>query len=289
MIEPYQGVIYDPACGSGGNVRQFYHVHRKVNHGNKKEVLFNGQSTTATTYKLAKMNLAIRGMPCQLGWCTCGITLIKDQQSWFWTAGSSIMANIHLTKRPGVLQLNWWLNSRWRGYESRQQAMPITGGILRHGEQTSRKRCAWIYFGQWRPPSGGGEKYKIRRKSCQKTGWWSDFCDSTRSMFYTTDYKCDTFGLFKTITRQARTVTLPEETRPIIAKRKGRSTFWELRQLAKPFEKKIQLSFLQTIFRITCQDIPQLQKFFDAFDKRSLKYSILLPRWKLKQRFLISA
>ncbi len=59
MIEPYNGIIYDPACGSGGMFVQsikFIEAH----HGNKKEVAIYGQELTATTYKLAKMNLAIR-------------------------------------------------------------------------------------------------------------------------------------------------------------------------------------------------------------------------------------
>ena len=66
MIEPYQGIIYDPACGSGGMFVQsvkFLESH----HGNKKEVSVYGQEYTNTTYKLAKMNLAIRGISANLG------------------------------------------------------------------------------------------------------------------------------------------------------------------------------------------------------------------------------
>jgi type I restriction enzyme M protein len=66
MIEPYKGIIYDPACGSGGMFVQsikFIEAH----HGNKKEVSIYGQEYTNTTYKLAKMNLAIRGISANLG------------------------------------------------------------------------------------------------------------------------------------------------------------------------------------------------------------------------------
>jgi type I restriction enzyme M protein len=66
MIEPYKGIIYDPACGSGGMFVQsikFIENH----HGNKKEVSIYGQEYTNTTYKLAKMNLAIRGISANLG------------------------------------------------------------------------------------------------------------------------------------------------------------------------------------------------------------------------------
>lgn len=66
MLEPYKGKIYDPACGSGGMFVQsikFIESH----HGNKKDISIYGQEYTATTYKLAKMNLAIRGIVANLG------------------------------------------------------------------------------------------------------------------------------------------------------------------------------------------------------------------------------
>lgn len=66
MIEPYRGKIYDPCCGSGGMFVQsmkFIEAH----HGSKKDISVYGQEYTNTTYKLAKMNLAIRGIACNLG------------------------------------------------------------------------------------------------------------------------------------------------------------------------------------------------------------------------------
>ena len=61
MIEPYKGKIYDPCCGSGGMFVQslkFVESH----HGNTKDISVYGQEFTATTYKLAKMNLAVHGL-----------------------------------------------------------------------------------------------------------------------------------------------------------------------------------------------------------------------------------
>lgn len=66
MIEPYKGKIYDPCCGSGGMFVQsvkFVESH----HGNKKDISIYGQEYTSTTYKLAKMNLAIRSISGNLG------------------------------------------------------------------------------------------------------------------------------------------------------------------------------------------------------------------------------
>ena len=66
LIQPYEGKIYDPCCGSGGMFVQslkFVDDH----HGNRKNVSVYGQEYTKTTYKLAKMNLAIRGISANLG------------------------------------------------------------------------------------------------------------------------------------------------------------------------------------------------------------------------------
>ncbi|MGL5038143.1 MAG: N-6 DNA methylase [Aeromonas sp.] len=66
MLEPYQGKIYDPCCGSGGMFVQslkFVESHQ----GKSKDIAIYGQELTATTYKLAKMNLAVRGLSGNLG------------------------------------------------------------------------------------------------------------------------------------------------------------------------------------------------------------------------------
>jgi len=66
MLEPFRGKIYDPACGSGGmfvQSKKFVESH----HGNAKDIAIYGQEYTGTTYKLAKMNLAIRGIAANLG------------------------------------------------------------------------------------------------------------------------------------------------------------------------------------------------------------------------------
>jgi type I restriction enzyme M protein len=66
MLEPYQGKIYDPCCGSGGMFVQslkFIESHQ----GKSRDIAIYGQELTSTTYKLAKMNLAVRGLSGNLG------------------------------------------------------------------------------------------------------------------------------------------------------------------------------------------------------------------------------
>ena len=66
MIEPFNGKVYDPCCGSGGMFVQsanFVDEHQ----GNINNISVYGQELNATTWRLAKMNLAIRGIEADLG------------------------------------------------------------------------------------------------------------------------------------------------------------------------------------------------------------------------------
>ena len=66
IIEPYQGRVYDPACGSGGMFIQslrFVQEHQ----GNIRNIGIFGQEKNPTTWRLAKMNLAIRSLNGDLG------------------------------------------------------------------------------------------------------------------------------------------------------------------------------------------------------------------------------
>jgi len=66
MIAPYKGRVYDPCCGSGG---MFVQSEKFVKaHGGKiGDISVYGQESNPTTWKLAKMNLAIRGIEANLG------------------------------------------------------------------------------------------------------------------------------------------------------------------------------------------------------------------------------
>lgn len=66
MIEPYDGTLYDPACGSGGMFIQSAELV-KSKQGSKSSVNVYGQEKEPATYRLAKMNLALRGISHHLG------------------------------------------------------------------------------------------------------------------------------------------------------------------------------------------------------------------------------
>lgn len=66
MIQPYKGRVYDPCCGSGGMFVQsenFVEAHG----GRRNDISIYGQESNNTTWRLAKMNLAIRGIESDLG------------------------------------------------------------------------------------------------------------------------------------------------------------------------------------------------------------------------------
>lgn len=67
MIEPYKGKIYDPACGSGGMFVQSAKFVKEHQGNALKDLAIYGQEMNSATWKLCKMNLAIRGLEADLG------------------------------------------------------------------------------------------------------------------------------------------------------------------------------------------------------------------------------
>ncbi len=66
MLEPFNGRVFDPACGSGG---MFVQADRfvKAHGGVRNDISVFGQEQNPTTWRLAKMNLALRGIDANLG------------------------------------------------------------------------------------------------------------------------------------------------------------------------------------------------------------------------------
>lgn len=73
MLEPYKGRVYDPCCGSGGMFVQSEkfiedHADQKDIEKAKRQISIYGQERNHTTWKLAKMNLAVRGIDAEIAW-----------------------------------------------------------------------------------------------------------------------------------------------------------------------------------------------------------------------------
>ena len=229
MIEPYKGIIYDPACGSGGMFVQsikFIEAH----HGNKKEIAIYGQEYTNTTYKLAKMNLAIRGIGGNLGEKAAD-TFADDQHKDL--KADYIMANPPFNQKDWRAENELKDDPRWRGYDVPPKSNANYGWILNMVSKLSENGVAGFILANG-ALSGGGEEYKIRRKLIENN-LVEAILVLPRNLFYTTDISVTLWILNKNKKTQSKNIG--DENR----KYRERSTeilFMDLRQLGEPFEKK---------------------------------------------------
>lgn len=229
MIEPYKGIIYDPACGSGGMFVQsikFIEAH----HGNKKEVSIYGQEYTNTTYKLAKMNLAIRGISANLGEKAAD-TFADDQHKDL--KADYIMANPPFNQKDwrGVNEL--LDDPRWRGYDVPPKSNANYGWILNMVSKLSENGIAGFILANG-ALSGGGEEYKIRRKLIENN-LVEAILVLPQDMFYTTNISVTLWIVNKN--KKVQTKKVGDEIRNY-RDREKEILFMDLRQMGEPFEKK---------------------------------------------------
>lgn len=89
FIEPDHGIVFDPACGSGGMFVQTSHFLERVGKSTHKSVTFYGQEKTKSTIHLAIMNLAVHGLE---GKIVEGNTFYEDNHNMLGKA-AFVMAN----------------------------------------------------------------------------------------------------------------------------------------------------------------------------------------------------
>ena len=134
MIEPYHGRVFDPCCGSGG---MFVQSEKFVQeHGGRiGDISIYGQESNQTTWRLCKMNLAIRGIEADIKW--------NSEGSFLNDAHKDLKADFILANPP-------FNDSDWRGESLREDArwkygVPPTGNA----------NFAWIqHFIHHLSPSG---------------------------------------------------------------------------------------------------------------------------------------
>lgn len=257
MLEPYKGKIYDPACGSGGMFVQsikFVESH----HGNTKDISIYGQEYTATTYKLAKMNLAIRGISANLGDVPAD-TFFKDQHPDL--KADYIMAN------PPFNQKDWRASDeltddpRWAGYE-----VPPTGNanyawILNMVSKLSENGTAGFVLANGSMSTNTSGEGEIRKKLIE-----NDMVDCMIALpgqlFYTTQIPvCLWF-----ITKNKK-----EDTEHGYRNREGETLFIDARNMGTMTDR--------THKELTTDDIAEITKTYhswregkDAIDGVSVKY-----------------
>lgn len=111
MIEPFDGTLYDPCCGSGGMFIQSAELVRSKQ-GSINSVNVYGQEKEAATYRLAKMNLALRGISHHLG-DTSDSSFINDLHKGLYF--DYIMANPPFNLK-GWYNDNLAKDARWADY-----------------------------------------------------------------------------------------------------------------------------------------------------------------------------
>ena len=112
LIEPFDGTVYDPCCGSGGmfvQAAKFIEAHG----GNTKAVNVYGQESEPATYRLAKMNLAIRGISYHLG--DRAVSTFSDDQHKE-LKFDYIMANPPFNLKKYAEYGGFETDPRWQGY-----------------------------------------------------------------------------------------------------------------------------------------------------------------------------
>ena len=133
MIEPYQGRVFDPCCGSGGMFVQaikFVEAHATGNGNTKKrrgihtrrQVSIYGQESNHTTWRLAVMNLAIRGIDGDIRY---GNSFLDDQHK-------DLRADFILANPPFNME-DWGYSKvkddvRWRRFDGGGQFSLPAGG-----------------------------------------------------------------------------------------------------------------------------------------------------------------
>lgn len=113
VIEPFDGTLYDPCCGSGGMFIQSTDLV-KAKQGDISRINVYGQEKEAATYRLAKMNLALRGISHNLG-SESDSTFTNDLHKGLYF--DYIMANPPFNLK-GWYNDNLKNDSRWTDYDT---------------------------------------------------------------------------------------------------------------------------------------------------------------------------
>lgn len=158
MLEPYHGRVYDPACGSGGMFVQSAEFVRA--HGGKRtDISVYGQEYTDTTWKLAKMNLALRGIEADLG--------DRSADTFTQDLHPDLRADFIIANPPFNVS-NWWDaklqdDPRWK-YGTPPQGNANFGWVQHFIQHLSPKGTAGFVLANGSLSSKSGGEGEIRRK-----------------------------------------------------------------------------------------------------------------------------
>ena len=232
VLQPFNGRVYDPCCGSGG---MFVQSARFIeNHsGNINRISVYGQDSNPTTWKLAQMNLAIRGIDADLGKFSA--------DTFFNDCHPQLKADFVMANPP--FNLSNWGADKLREDVRWQYGMPPAGNA----------NFAWLQHMIWHLAPGGrigmvlangslssqsGGEGDIRRKMIE-----ADLVDCIVAMpgqlFYTTQIPVSLWFLAKN------------------KKQKGMTLFIDARKMGTMVSRKLR--------ELTDEDIQKIASTYNAF------------------------
>ena len=228
LIEPYDGKIYDPCCGSGGMFVQsvkFVAAHG----GNQRNVSVYGQENINTTYKLARMNLAIRGISADI---RQGDTFHNDQHKDL--KADYIMANPPFNQSDWREENQLRTDGRWMGYETPPTSNANYGWILHMLSKLSTDGVAGFLLANGALSADSAPELAIRTKLIEK-GKVEAIIVLPKDLFYSTNISVTLWILNNN--KKAR-VTVKNGKEIHYRDREQEILFMDLRGKGSPFEKK---------------------------------------------------
>lgn len=229
LIQPYSGIVYDGACGSGGMFVQsmrFIDEH----HGNRRNISIYGQEYTDTTRRLAKMNLAIRGIAANLGAASAN-TFSNDQHK-------DLKADYAL-ENPPFNQKDWRKpnelldDPRWNGYPTPPTSNANYAWLLNTLSKLGQNGVGAVLLANG-ALSADNTEYEIRKRMIE-----NDVVEAIiilpRTLFYTTDISVTCWILNK---NKKTRIEKRDNENITYRDRTGEVLFMDLRQMGHPYEKK---------------------------------------------------
>ena len=280
LIEPYDGTVYDPCCGTGGLFVQSIKLVEQ-HKGNKLKVSIMGQESNPDTWRLAKQNLAIRGIAHNIGKKATS-TFLEDQHTN--SKVDFIIAN------PPFNLKNWRDENqlvddyRWNGYSAPPVANANYAWILHILSKLNvQNGIAAFLLGNGALKTEGEEEFKIRKRLIE-----NDKIEAIivlpRQMFYSTDSSV-TLWILNNNKKQIKTgdKELVDRSKKIL--------FMDLRKMNENvYEKKFikldksQIDYIKSIYNNwqsskDYKDIPEFCKSVSLDEIKKKNYSLIPSKY----------
>ena len=238
ILKPFKGRVYDPACGSGGMFVQsakFIENH----HGNINNISVYGQDSNPTTWKMAQMNLAIRGIEANLG--------SYNADTFFNDCHPTLKADYIMANPP--FNLSDWGADRLKDDVRWRYGVPPSGNAnfawlqhMIHHLAPNGKIGMVLANGSLSSQSGGEGEI---RKNIINDDLVSCIVAMPSQLFYTTQIPVSLWFLSRN------------------KKQKGKTCFIDARKMGTMVSRKLRI--------LTDEDIAKLAETFDAYENGTLE------------------